>query len=95
MVLNNINTILVQAVNSANSSVEGFNSEVLYSGVATFENMEFVSSPGSKNVVFQASSKAINTDKINAIFGSQLSTNQIRVNFRYCMPGEYQTERNH
>jgi hypothetical protein len=85
---NSFNQILIQAVSETTSSVSGFNSELLKEGVATFDAIQFVGSPGSKNVKYQASSKAINKAKIDQVFGSQLSDNQISVNFRFCRPGE-------
>jgi predicted outer membrane repeat protein len=85
---NSFNQILIQAVNETTSSVSGFNSELLKQGVATFDAIQFVASPGSKNIKYQASSKAIDKVKIEEVFGFQLSDNQISINFRFCRPGE-------
>jgi predicted outer membrane repeat protein len=85
---NNFNQILIQATDEKISSISGFNSELLREGVVTFHAIQFVGSPGSKNVKYQASSKAIDKSKIDQVFGSQLSDNQISVNFRFCRSGE-------
>ena len=94
MVLNNINQILIQAVDEETSSVEGFNSAIFKSGVASFDSIRFVAKPGSTSVMFKASSKAISQTKIFEIFGSQLSDNEIQVGFRTCKPGEIQNTDN-
>jgi predicted outer membrane repeat protein len=88
MVLNNVNQIIINPVNSSQASVVGTNAVLLKNGVASFTNLVAIAQPGSQNIKFQASSKAINNAKINQIYGSAVSDNFINFNFRNCMPGE-------
>ena len=89
MVQNSVSQIIITSVNSSTSSVAGTNSKQMKSGVATFDNLIAISAPGSSNVKFKASSKAISNSKIIGAFGSSISNNTISFNFRDCKPGEY------
>ena len=89
MVHNNVSQITITPVNSPISSVAGTYSEQVKSGVATFDNLIAISPPGSSNVQFRASSKAISNSKIIKAFGSSINNNTISMNFRDCKPGEY------
>jgi hypothetical protein len=86
---NNVNEITISPVNRSVSSIVGSKSVLLKNGVATFFNFTATSTPGSSNVKFRASSKAIDTAKINKIYGSPVSENLITINFRHWMPGEF------
>ena len=72
MVLDNSTQILIHSINQTQTAVKGFNAEILNQGVATFDGILFVSSPGSANVEFSVECKAIDTEKIADIFGTQL-----------------------
>jgi predicted outer membrane repeat protein len=71
------------------SSIIGINTVLLEKGVATFDGIAAVAPIGAKNQVFHVSSRGINRVKIAQIFGSQISENNLILNFRNCQPGEY------
>ena len=76
---------------SLNASTAGYNSAKATSGVATFNNLIFVSSPGAQHVTFKATSNAIDVTKNTALNMSTFSS--IDVSFRFWMPGEAQISR--
>jgi hypothetical protein len=88
IVTNSENDITITSSSSA-SAIAGVNSVLLQNGVATFSGLTAMAPPGSKNLIFKASSKAIDRSKITKIFGSEVSKNQLILNFRNCQPGEY------
>jgi len=88
MIQNNINQIIITPLDSTNSSILGFNSQLLKSGVSSFNNIIAVASPGKQNVKYQANWKAIDKTLISEVYGGQISDNLITMNFRYCQPGE-------
>ena len=89
MVLNNQDLININPFNFSQSSLRGTTYSQFVNGVAVFDDLTFISHPGIMNVKFVASSSAIDTDKIQSVFGSQISDNQIDVSFRWCKPGEF------
>ena len=62
-------------------------------GVGIFDNLVFVFKPGSEHIQYQATSKAIDSSKIRAVFGSVISNNTIDVSFRFCQPGEIERDK--
>ena len=88
MVSNNQDLIKINPLNSSGSFILGTNFGQLTNGVTTFDNLIFISQPGTTNVKYIASSSSIDTDKIQSVFGRQISDNQIDVSFRWCKPGE-------
>ena len=94
LVIENINQIIISAIDTQTSSVSGFNAQKLNQGIAEFDNIAFVATPGSTSILYQASSKAIDDDKIQQVFGQSISDNTININFRYCQPGEIVTSEN-
>ena len=88
MVLNNENKITISAMNRSQASVSRINSKQLNDGSATFDSFIAITAPGSKGVKFQASSKAINSNKVAQVHGIAFE-NVISINFRMCKPGEY------
>ena len=88
IVSNNQDLININPVNFSQSSILGTNYGQLREGVTTFDDLTFISHPGYENIKFIATSSAIDTDKIQTVFGSQISDNQIDVSFRWCKPGE-------
>jgi hypothetical protein len=88
MVLNNVNQIIITSIDRNNSSVLGTNSALLRSGVATFDNIIFVSAPGEKGIKFKMNSKAIDSNKIFEMYDSSVSDSDIDTDFRFWMPGE-------
>jgi predicted outer membrane repeat protein len=88
MVLNNVNQITITPVDTSISSIGGVNSVLLKSGIATFDNLVATAKYGSKNIKYQVASKAINSVKINQVYGSTIGNNILTFNFRNCMPGE-------
>jgi hypothetical protein len=82
MTLNNEQKVTISPVDSRISSVSGTFSELMENGTAKFDNLKAIAKPESKNVMFRASSKAIDAQKINEIFGRDYFTNLIKINFR-------------
>jgi predicted outer membrane repeat protein len=91
IVLDNSTQIFIQAINFSQAAVKGFNAEILNQGVASFDDILFIAPPGSKNIKFSVICKAIDAEKIDRIFGSQLGSSKIFAGFRYCKRGEFQT----
>lgn len=89
MVLNNINQIVISAVNTNVSSVSGTYSELLKNGIASFDSLKAIAVPGSSGVMYRATSKAIDTEKLKSIYGANVNQNLISFNFRNCQPGEF------
>ena len=88
MVLNSQDSITINPFNFTDSSIFGTNFGQLANGTTTFSGLTFVNQPGAMNVPFVASSKAIDTDKINKVFGNQFNDTIIDISFRWCQPGE-------
>jgi len=88
MVLENINQISLFSVNSSESTVKGFNSASLKSGVAEFDNFIVSAEPGSEGIEVRATSKAIDDAKVANVFGTSIGSSIISVTLRYCQPGE-------
>ena len=82
MVLDNENQIILTSQNSDEATVKGFNSAILRQGVATFDNFILSAKPGSQGINVVASSKAIDRNTINTVFG-KISDNIIKANLRY------------
>ena len=80
MVLSNSSKISI--INTDNSSsVIGTSEMVTTQGVAQFDNIGFISMPGLKNVMFEASSEDIDNHKVSKL---DIDINcTITVNFRY------------
>ena len=70
------------------SKTRGTDSVKVYSGIATFENLILISKPGTPNVLYQASSKSIDSSKIVQAFGKNQYSNYVDSSFRLCKPGE-------
>lgn len=87
MVLNNENQISIIPVDQV--SIEGTNSVLMREGVSYFANLIAVAAPGSSGVRIKATSKDIDSAKIQKIYGSSISDNIAYLNFRNCTPGEY------
>ena len=89
MVLNNENQISLFSSNSSIASVSGVNSMVLKKGASTFNDFTVAAQPGLQNVMFRATSKAINSKKVAAVYENTIKENFVQLNFRYCQPGEH------
>ena len=83
MVLDSSNQIIISPVNTQTSSIGGINNGLLYQGVATFDSISFIATPGSPSVAYTATSRAINSNIIQDVFGSAISESLIDVNFRF------------
>ena len=88
MVLNSQDLININPFSFSHSSILGINYGQLENGVAVFNDLTFISNPGDTDVKFSVTSSAIDIDKMQNVFGSQISDNQIDVSFRWCKPGE-------
>jgi hypothetical protein len=77
-------------ITSADSSskVSGIDYAVVTEGHATFDSLVFTAEPGKEDVKYSLSSKAIDSNKLSKVFGNQIGSNEVSVNFRYCKPGE-------
>ena len=93
MILNNINQILISSINRNLISLKGVSTALVRNGIATFTNVIANAVPGSSNIFLQASSKAIDSSKVKEVYKT-VNENLISVNFRYCEPGEIQTNDN-
>ena len=91
MVLDSTEQISISPVDQQTSDASGVNVGLLNQGSTSFGSIAFISSPGSVNVEFRATSKAIDDDKIHNVFTNSVSNNTINVNFRFCRPGEIVT----
>jgi hypothetical protein len=87
MVLNDVNQISIVPVDQV--TIEGTNSILMDQGVAYFDNLIAIAIPGSSSVRIKATSKAIDSSKIQNIYGTSISENILYLNFRNCTPGEY------
>ena len=94
MVLDSSDQISISPADSQSSDVSGVNIGLLNQGSTSFDSIAFISSPGSVDVQFKATSKAIDDDKIQNVFNESVSNNSIFVNFRFCQPGEIITSNN-
>ena len=88
MILDSSNQISISPVDQQSSGISGVNVGLLNKGSSSFDRVIFISPPGSVNVQFKATSKAIDDDKIQNVFQNTISNNTIYVNFRFCQPGE-------
>ena len=88
MVLNSEDQISINPVNNTQASTSGTNSVLLQNGIATYENLVVIALPGSLNVQFKISSKAITNDKASVLLSPNNINNILTINFRYCKPGE-------
>ena len=88
MILDSSNQISISPADQQSSGVSGVNVGLLNKGSTSFDSVIFISPPGSVNVQFKATSKAIDDDKIHNVFANSVSNNTIYVNFRFCKPGE-------
>ena len=92
MLLDSQDSITINPLNFSESSIFGTNTGLLQNGVSSFTDLIFENQPGATDVVFVSSSKAIDSTKINEVFGSNISDNYIHVSFRWCKPGEIDTQ---
>ena len=80
MVLSNSTKISIVNIENS-SSVIGTSEMVTTQGVAQFDNIGFISTPGLTNVMFEASSEDIDNHKVSRL--DLAISNTITVNFRY------------
>ena len=92
MVLNNANQISLFSSDSSIELVSGVNSVVLKNGTATFNDLTIAAQPGRQNVMFRATSKAINSFKVAAVYGRSTKESLVKLDFRYCQPGEQMSD---
>ena len=94
MILNSQDQVTISATDSQSSSVSGINSGLLNQGMTSFDSLVFVSASGTSNVLYDVRSKAIDSRKVRDVFGQTINDTTISVNFRYCKPGEVNTDNN-
>ena len=94
MVLDNSDQLTISAIDTQVSSIAGINVGLLNQGVTSFDTLQFISTPGLTNIHYRITSKVIDSDKIQNVFGQSISDNNIYVNFRFCQPGEFITSAN-
>ena len=90
--LENSETVKIQSFES-NTSVRGIYFVKFIIGTAKFDEIEFIAKPGSENVIFNITSKALDTNIISAglsqyITDSNEFLSNILATFRYFEPGE-------
>jgi hypothetical protein len=92
MNLENDSTIKIASTNQQ-SSIAGINSAKIKNGTAKFDNLEFISFPGSTNVKYSLTSNLLDSNKIKIgldqyQYNSSQFENQLLVSFRFWKPGE-------
>ena len=83
MILDSSDQISISPVDLQSSDISGVKLGLLNQGSTSFDSVAFISSPGSVNVQFKTTSKAIDDDKIQNVFQNTISNNTIFVNFRF------------
>ena len=76
----------------ASSDLDGTREAIANQGLATFDDLIFVSTPGSEAIEYQVSSNAINDQKILLQYGVDSLQDPLLVSFRYCQSGEIESE---
>ena len=94
MVLVNSDKVTISAVDNQTSSISGTNIGLVNQGVVTFNNLKFISTPGSTNLHYEITSKVIDKNKIQNVPGKSIIESNIIVDFRFCEPGEFITTSN-
>lgn len=79
---------IITSTNTTIGSIGGTNTDVLEKGIATFDNINAVADPGSESVIYSISSKTLNQQKLQEVFGKTNTDTNIIMNFRHCQPGE-------
>eukprot|EP00345_Euplotes_harpa_P019284 CAMPEP_0168341028 /NCGR_PEP_ID=MMETSP0213-20121227/14419_1 /TAXON_ID=151035 /ORGANISM="Euplotes harpa, Strain FSP1.4" /LENGTH=329 /DNA_ID=CAMNT_0008347385 /DNA_START=876 /DNA_END=1865 /DNA_ORIENTATION=- len=90
MVLDDTSQIKISPVTSS-AKVTGIDSAKVVNGTAVFSSLVWMYKPGATNVLFEATSKSINTAIVRTALGS-VSNNTISVSFRHCKPGEFKVD---
>ena len=89
MNLNNESIITIRSTRSINEASN--NLVKVTNGRAVFDSLIFVAEPGSSNRSFTVNSNAINLFSARAQLGSNYALPKITVNYRFCKPGEFQS----
>ena len=84
-------TIKINTIHS-NTSLDGTLTVSVNHGVAVFDQLTFISQPGSQNVEFGITSEAISNDIINLQYNGTVTQNSITTSFRYCESGEIEVD---
>ena len=84
-------TIKINSFDS-NTSLDGTLVAVVDHGVAVFDQLIFISKPGSQNIQFGITSEAINNDIIYLQYNGTVTQNSITTTFRYCESGEVEVD---
>lgn len=93
MALDNASQIVITA-NDSSSSISGINAIQVDSGQVVFDDITFVSHPGSTRVPFTVTSATIDLEKLKLRYGSNHTLEKLYIDFRWCEPGEIQTNLN-
>ena len=92
ILLDNVSKIVVKPKNTTATKVLGTDSIKVINGVAIFNNLVLIGSPGSKNQDFLSVSNAINNEIMLKQYGWVPSANSFDINFRSCKPGEFRSD---
>ena len=84
-------TIKISTIHN-NTSLDGTLTVSVDHGVGVFDQLTFISQPGSRNVEFGISSEAIDNDIINLQYNGTVTQNNITTSFRYCESGEIEID---
>ena len=82
-----VSTLLIRSIN-ANTSIGGTNVVAVNQGAASFDDLIFISKPGSNNVNFEVSSKAIDKDIVSLQYNGTQNQEHLDTSFRFCESGE-------
>ena len=92
MNLDSASKITIKA-QTAGAQINGKSIQVADAGIVKLSELIFINSPGSRNVQFSVNSDSINLNYAKAIYGSNYTLPVITVNFRFCRPGEYVSQK--
>lgn len=93
MILENENTVKITSATQG-ASITGSDVVKIKNGIASFTGLTFVAKAGMKDVEYVLTSKAVDNTVPYAILSSYSEEfkNSLTVSFRYCKPGEIETQ---
>ena len=91
MNLDSSSSIQISLINTNNSDIGGTLIVKTTNGQALFDEIAFSSLPGTTNVQYKLDSSGLDKDILRRQYGNGYTQNNIVVDFRFCKPGEIQT----
>ncbi|CAI2365451.1 unnamed protein product [Moneuplotes crassus] len=90
MNLDSSTQFLITSSNIDKGTIRGTNLEIINKGIAIFDDLRLISTPGSSFVKYKVSSRTFETQKLLEVYNKSSTDTEILVDFRYCKPGEWQ-----